>query len=161
MDIQLPQILFQIINFGVVAGALTYFLYAPVKKVLDERAAKIEEAQKAAEITIAGKHQIEEMKKKIKKDAEKEASKIIEEAVQAAQSRKKEITTEERNKVKADFTKKMEEWENEKRAYIEDIKKSFADSVVMTAEKVIQESLDKKAHTKLIDMELDQLLKAV
>jgi len=37
MDIQLPQIIFQIVNFGVVVGALTYLLYKPVKKMLDER----------------------------------------------------------------------------------------------------------------------------
>ena len=41
MDIQLPQIIYQLVNFGVVFGAVTYLLYKPVQKILDERSKRI------------------------------------------------------------------------------------------------------------------------
>jgi F0F1-type ATP synthase membrane subunit b/b' len=52
MEINFLQILFQAINFGVVFGAITFLLYKPVMKMLDERAKKIAEGQSAAEKSI-------------------------------------------------------------------------------------------------------------
>ncbi len=42
-------LLIQAVNFGVLLTALTYFLYRPVMKILDERRAKIAEGVQAAE----------------------------------------------------------------------------------------------------------------
>jgi F-type H+-transporting ATPase subunit b len=160
MDIQIPQILFQIINFGVVAGALTYFLYKPVLKVLEERSKKIEEAQKAAEVTLAEKRQIDEMKKKAQKDAEKEAAKLLEEATQAAASRKKELLAKAKEEAIAEKSKAMQSFEEEKSVMVENIQKEFNSAVVAAVEKVIG-AFDKKQHAQLIDKELDKLLERI
>jgi flagellar motility protein MotE (MotC chaperone) len=62
MEIQLAQIIFQILNFGVVLAALTYFVYKPVVKLLDERKAKIAQAAKSADEIQKEKEQLEETK---------------------------------------------------------------------------------------------------
>ena len=46
MDIQLPQIIFQLVNFGVVFGAIVYLLYKPTQKILDERAKRVADTLK-------------------------------------------------------------------------------------------------------------------
>ena len=68
MDIQLPQILFQAINFSVVMGALTFLLYKPVLKMFDERSQKISEGLKAAEAALKEKEELDQTRKKMESD---------------------------------------------------------------------------------------------
>src|SRR5438105_2555479 len=122
MDIEWSQILFQVINFGVVVGALTYLMYKPVKKMLKERSDRIEEAQKAAEITIAEKQQIEEMKKKTQRDAEKEAAKLLDQASEETAAKKKEIMAQAKKEAINEIAKMKKEWEEEKAASLQSMR---------------------------------------
>jgi len=161
MDIEFPQILFQIINFGVVAGALTYLLYKPILKILEERSKKIEEGQLAAEKAIAEQSQVEDMKKKIKQQAEREATAILEEASKAAAKNRSEVTA----KAKAEALKEVERlrsaWHDEKQKSMQDMKSQFADAVLAATQKVLGASLDTKAQSKLIDDSFSSLLKSI
>lgn len=161
MEIQLPQIIFQIINFGVVAGALTYFLYKPVKKVLAERAKRVEEGQIAAEKSIAEAQKLEELKKSSKQKAEKEASKLLEEASQSAKAQKTHVVAEAKTEALAEVEKLRTAWEEEKQADIKNMKKEFADAVIAAAERVVGNSVDAKSQAKIIDKELDNLIKSL
>lgn len=161
MDIQLPQIIFQIINFGVVTGVLTYLLYKPVKKMLDERSAKVEEAQKAAEVTIAEKHHIDEMKKKSQKEAEKEAAKILAEARASAESMEKEIVENAKKKAKADVERMYKEWEAEQAGLVKKMKSNFVNEVTSLTEKLIGGSLDSKVMAKYMDSNIEEVIKKI
>lgn len=161
MDIQLPQILFQIINFGVVVGALSYLLYKPILKVLDERAKRIEEGQKAAQKAITDQEQMEETKKQIRQKAEKEAAKLLEEAVKAADQKKSQLTAKGKEEALKEVERLREAWNEEKRKSLLDMKTAFAEAVIATSEKVIGESVNAKAQTKLIDDEFAQLIKNI
>lgn len=161
MDIQIPQILFQMINFGVVLGALSYLLYKPVLKVLDERATRIEEGQKAAEKALAEQSNIEELKKQVKQNAEKQAAQILEEAQKAAAARKTQLVAEAKQQAEAEVEKLKSQWEAEKKQLAADLEKQFVEAVLTTTEKVVSVSLDSKAQSKLIDQELAGLLKTI
>ena len=162
MDIEFPQILFQIINFGVVAGALTYLLYKPVKKILDERSQKVEDAQKAAELTLAENHQIEEMKKKIQKDAEKAAAQIMAEAKETSEKLARDMMDKTKKRADAEQERRNTEWVAEKATLVKQLKSEFADEVVNLAEKVIGTSVEKSAlSNKLIDESLVNIEKSL
>ncbi len=161
MDIQFPQILFQIINFSVVLGALVYFLYKPVQKILDERAKLVEEGQLAAQKAIAESEKFEDTKKGIKQKAEKEAAKLLEEATQSAKERREQLLAKAKEEALQEVERLRQAWNEEKRASLQNMKKEFAEAVVATAEKVIGSSLDSKAQSKLIDQELSNLLKTL
>lgn len=161
MDIQLPQILFQIINFGVVLGALSYLLYKPIMKVLDERAKKIEDAQKAAQQAIVDQEQMEGTKKQIRQKAEKEAAKILEEAQKVADQKKAHVASKAKEEALKEVDRLREAWNEEKRKSLQDMKKSFADAVIAASEKVIGESVNAKAQSKLIDDEFAKLIKSI
>jgi F-type H+-transporting ATPase subunit b len=160
MDIQLPQIVFQIINFGVVAGALTFLLYKPVKKMLQERSNRIEEAQKAAEQAIAQNKNIEEMKKKIQKQAEEKAAAQVEEAVKEAQARRKELIAQARKEAQTEAEKIVAAAQDERIAILNEAKSQFEGAVLAAVERIVG-SFDKKAQSKIIDTELENLLKKV
>ena len=161
MDIQLPQILFQIVNFSVVAGALTYLLYKPVQKIFEERADRIAQAQKAAEETLAQQSKLDEQARKIKKDAEKQAAEILEEAKQKAEARRKQMLAEAKAEADTQRSKLMDEWATEKQQMLKEMRQELVDAVIATSQKVLGEKLDKKAHSKLIDQELDAIVKTI
>lgn len=161
MEIQLPQILFQIVNFSVVVGALTYLLFKPVQKILDERSNKIAEAQKAAQAVLEEKDAIETLKKQSKRDAEKAAAAILDEAKKDADVRSQELIQKTQEHGKAQLTKLQAEWQNEKKEMVKELKAQFTDAVIATSAKVLGEKLDSKAHSKLIDQEMNTILKAL
>lgn len=159
MDIQITQIIFQVINFSVVVGALSVLLYKPVLKILEERAAKIAEAQKQAEATLAQQASLTEMKQKATTQAKKEAAQIVEEAKQTAQAQAEKIIQEAKSKSEQMLIQSRENWAAEKQQQQKALKDEFAVSVVAVSRKVMGEVFDEKTHTKLIDKELTQLLK--
>ncbi len=161
MDIQLPAILFQIVNFGVVAGGLTYLLYKPVIKILEERSRRVEEAQKAAEKTLAEHARIAETEKKAVEKAEAKASEILEKARANAKQLEKELMTQAKEKADKELEKAKQEWSARKQGLVADMQQQFTESVLATAELVIGESLDAKKHKKLLDEQLQKVAKAL
>lgn len=161
MDIQISQIIFQIINFSVVVGALTFLLYKPVLKIFDERAKRIQEGQKAAEKAIASQEKLEEMKAKAEAEIKKERAEVLEKAQTEAKSRKQTLLAEAKKEAQAEVDKLKAQWQDEKAQMIKSAKADMADAVVQTAKVVIGKSLDTKDQKKLIDTELDNLLSQI
>ncbi len=160
MEIKLDQIIFQIINFGVVFGALTYFLYKPVTKLLEERAQKVAEAEKAAAHTLHEKDEIESLKNKTKSQAEKEAAKFLEKAKEQAAQLKKELEKQAKDEIRAEKEKAMKALDADKASMTREMQKEFAQAVYVVTEKLLGKAVDKKAHADLIDKSLKELAKA-
>ncbi|MDH5533785.1 MAG: ATP synthase F0 subunit B [Candidatus Pacebacteria bacterium] len=161
MEIQISQIIFQAINFFVVFGALTYLLVKPIVKILDQRAQRVADAQKAASETLLEKEQIDAYKAKVKKATDKKAAEALDEAKQRATDKEKELINEAKDKAKAEIKKMTSDWKIEAKKQESKMKKEFEVAVLKAAEKVIGKSLDAKKHSALIDSELDALLKAI
>jgi F-type H+-transporting ATPase subunit b len=161
MDINIVQILFQLINFSVVVGAVSYLLYKPVLKILEERTSRIEQAQKAAQETLEEKERINKLEKAVIKAADKKAAEIVDAARQTA----KEIEAAAVIKAKSQANKEIEkarlDWESEKSQLIQEIQSEYVASVIATAGKVLAADLDSKKHTALIDSQLTDLLKKI
>lgn len=161
MEINGLQILFQVINFGVVFGAISFLLYKPVMKVLDERAKKIEEGQLAAQTSINEKNEIEVLKKKAKTTADKEASKLFERAELDAKELKSKLSKDARDEVKTWKEKEMKKWDLEVAGMKKEMEKQVSEMALAIASKVIGKSLDKKEHQSLISSSLKDLEKAL
>lgn len=161
MEIQVAQILFQAINFFVVFGALTFLLVKPITKILEQRAQRIADAEKAASETLLEKEQIEAYKAKVKKATDQKASDLIEEAKEKAKAKEAELMAQAKEKAKLEVEKLVQDFEKNKKKQTAQIKADFEAKVLATAEKVIGNSLDAKKHAALIDSELEALLKAI
>lgn len=158
MEIQLPQILFQVINFGVVAGALTFLLFKPVKKMLEERSQKIEEAQKAAESTLLEKKSLDETKKRLLAEAEKEAQAIVEEAKRDAKRIEKEIIAEAKAAAAGEVEKEKKLLADEYKATVKELRQSFVSEVAAMTEKVIGQAVEPKVITQKLEKDIDAVL---
>lgn len=161
MNISLPQILFQIVNFSIVLGALWYLLYKPVLKIFSERAKRIEEGQKAAQKAIEQQEKIDQMKAKTAQDLRKESAKLMQEATKEAESQKSSILEEAQKLAKVEVERMKQQWQEEQAQRVQQINQKLVDVVITASEKVIGQQLDKKAHAKLIDTELNQVLKSI
>jgi len=161
MEIQLPQIIFQIINFSVVVGALTYLLYKPIIKILEERATKIAKAEEAAAKSLSEADKIEVTKKVAKKDAEKQAQQIIEEAKITAKKQAEQIRIDAKSEGKDIIEKMKKDWQQEQNKQLKMMREEFSKAVITVSEKVMNETLNQKKHLELIDQELDSIFKSI
>lgn len=161
MEIKLAQIVFQMINFGIVFGALTFLLYKPILKIFAERAKRIEEGQKAARQAIEQQEKIDEIKNKTEQAMKQKKAALLEEAVKEAQDQKKQMLEEARVAAENEITSLKKKWEDEKSKEKAELQSQLIEVVIAASEKILQEKIDAKKHSKLIDAELSQLLKTL
>lgn len=144
MEINIYQILFQILNFGVVMYLLNKVLYKPVIKMLDDRAKKINEGMSQAEKNIKAGEEIEKTKKAEVNKARKEAGSIIAAAEVDAKKKADEIIKKAHEKAKeevANMTKAAEkEIENAKAK----LQKEAATLAAAMAKKALEGTLTAK-----------------
>lgn len=161
MDIQITQILFQAINFSVVLGALTFLLYKPVLKMFDERSQKIADGQKAAEAALKEKDELEATRKKMENDLKKERATILKTAQEEAKKTAEEIVAVARKEAKSEKSKLIDGWEKEKATLLQETKQDLANAVIAVSAKVLSKTIDTKTQQKLIDSELETILKSL
>lgn len=157
MEIDVRAIVAQIINFGILTGALTFLLLKPVKSVLEARSRRIAEGQKAAEDALAEKSKISDLRAKAEKEAKQEAKTLLSGARQEAETRKAELLAEAKAEVEATKAKMLKNLEKEKTATLKTWQDQFEKAVVEVAETVIGEALDTKKHAKLIEQGLKRI----
>jgi F-type H+-transporting ATPase subunit b len=159
MQIHWYQLLFQIINFGILIFVLNKFLYGPIVKIIDQRNKKIQDGIKAAEKNLEEKANLDEFKKRIQLKAEKEATEILNKARKQATNQSKQIMTESKEETQ-DLVKK--EFENLKEKLKDEeakMKNRIGGLVVDMTTKVLEETLSSAAQHKIIDRELKALAK--
>ena len=160
MKIDPIAILFQILNFGIFAGALWFILSKPMKKMLAERADKIQAGQKAADKALANEAESEKLREQILKDAKAQAKKELV-AVKAELTAKqaalmqeaKAAAQVEKEKLVAAFVQEQKNQEAMRR-------NEFTAAVLKVAETVTGAAIDAKQHAKLIEKGLEQIAQA-
>ncbi len=156
LGIDLPSLVAFLINFFLLLGLLTFVLYKPVTRMLDQRAAKIKESLEQAELIKQESVRAEESVKAQIEVGRKEGQAIIAQAAQTADRIKEEARAEARSEAQALIAKAQTEIEREREESFNQLRREFADLAILAAEKVIDQSLDKKAHQHLIDRVLEE-----
>lgn len=161
MDIQLPQIIFQMINFGVVLVALTYLIYKPVLKLLDDRKKKIAEAAEAAAIAIQEKENLEKIKEKTLSEAGAKAKKMEDEIRKEAKADAKLLLEQSKAEISAKENKFSSELAKLKKEELKSMESEVKKAALTIAEKVLGSSIDAKKHQKLIDDQINEIIESL
>jgi len=156
LGIDLPQLLAFVINFFLLLGLLTLVLYKPITRMLDERAGKIKESLDQAERMKEEMARAEESVKAQIEAGRKEGMAIVAQASQTGNRLKEEARAEARKEAEALIARARAEIAMEREESFNQLRREFADLAVLAAEKVIEQSLDKKAHQQLIDKVLQE-----
>lgn len=132
-------ILIQVVNFGLLMAALTYFLYKPVLKVLKEREEKIAKGVEDAEEASKAKLEATEEKQVIIASANKEAEAMTARAKEFASVKADEIVVQAKTKAEQAIKDAELRCVEIKAATIKESEAEIAKLAVLAAEKVLKE----------------------
>ena len=156
LGINLPTLLAQIINFAILLGLMYLVAYKPIMRMFDERSRKIRQSMEQTEfIKEQAAHAEEEAEKRIE-EAAKEGQEAIARAVRTGEEVKREAQQEARQEAESLIARARMEIQRERDDAIDELRKEFADLTILAAGKVIDRSLDKKAHRQLIYKVLEE-----
>jgi len=156
LGLDLATFIGQLVSFLILLGLLIYFGYKPIRKMLDERSNRIKESMEQAEATRKEYERAQmEAENRISK-AREEARLIIAEAGQFRDKLKEEARREARQEAQAIVDRARAGLERERQEIIDDLRREFADTAILAAEKMISESLDKEKHRRLIEQALEE-----
>ena len=141
----------QAINFALVIFVLYRFALKPLKKLMDERGAKIEgglqNAKKQEELLAA---QEAEYKATLEK-ARTEAAQIMKDVKTDAEKKRAEMLETAKIEAASIFAAGKKQLEGEKEKMLTDAKKELVSLVVDATEKVLGKSVNEKVEAKLVE----------
>jgi len=151
LGINVPGVVAQLINFFILLVLLRLLLYGPVMRMLDERARRVRESMETAE---ASKEQAAETEREVRgrlEEARTEGQALVGQGQEIANRIQEEARQAARQETEALLSRARREIELERDSAIAELRKEFADLSISAAEKVIGQSLDRRAHQRLID----------
>ena len=151
LGINLPSLIVFVVNFIILFVILSLVAYKPIVKMLNERQAKIKESMEQAEKIRQETARTEEEIKAHLEKARKEGQGVITQATQIGERLKEEAKQGARQEAKSLIDKARGEIQRERDKSMEELRAEFADIAILAAEKVINETLDKKKHKKIIE----------
>lgn len=157
LGINVPGLIAQIVNFGLLLVLLSLVLYKPVLRMLDQRAARIRESLQQAEAVKQDMAKAEQQVQAHLDEARQEGQVLIGQAAQLGERLKEEARQEARHEADAIISRARSEIQMERDEAIAELRRQFADLTILAAGKVINRSLDKQAHKELIDEVLESV----
>ena len=156
LGINLPVLVTQVVTFIILLFILRLVAYKPIMRMLDERSQRIKESMEQAESIKEQSARAEEEVKKQLGTASREGQERITRAVQAGEEVKKKAQEEARQEAEALINRARTEIQRERDEAIGEVRREFADLTILAAGKVIDRSLDKEEHRRLIDEVLEE-----
>ena len=156
LGINMPTLLAQLINVAILFGLLYLVAYRPIMRMLDERSRKVKESMEQTEFIKQQAERAEEETAKRIEAAGKEGEEVIARAMRTGDEVKREAQQQSKQEAETLIARARAEIQHERDEAIGDLRKEFADLTVLAAGKVIDRTLDKKAHRQIIDKVLEE-----
>lgn len=135
-------ILIQVVNFGILAGALWYFLYTPVLKILKDREDKIRRGIEDAEAAGKTRAEADTTRQEIIKEAHTEATHIVNRGTLHAEEKASTLLNEAHEKAARDITEAQKTATELKAQALKESEAEIAKLAILGAEKILREKLD-------------------
>lgn len=157
ISVNLWQMLASLANLVILFLIVKKFLYKPVKKMMNERRSAIDrdfsEANEAKQSALSDKAFYEEKLK----SADSEAEEILNNAVDVAKAREKEIIDDANEKARGIIKRAEADAILEKQKAREEIKKEIVEVSTLISEKMLEREISADDHEKLIDSFIDNI----
>lgn len=132
-------LIIQMVNFGLLVAGLTYFLYGPIMKMIDERRAKISEGMRAYETSEQTIKDAEAKSDEMIGAAGREAEHLVSEAKSRAGERGTEIVKAAEQKADATLKDAIARAHEEHRKALAAGEKDIARAAMLAAEKILRQ----------------------
>ena len=156
LGINLSTLIAQIVNFLILFGLLYLVAYKPIMRIFDERSRRIKESMEQTEVIKEQAANADEEFKKRLEAAGREGQELISRAMRTGEEAGRKVQQDARQEAEVIIEKARLEIQRERDEVIDELRKEFTDLTIEAAGKVIERSLDKEAHRKLIDKVLEE-----
>jgi F-type H+-transporting ATPase subunit b len=146
----------QVVNFVILFVVLYFFAYKRILKVLDDRSARIKESMDQTELIKDQAARAEEESRQSIEAGIKEGQDLLNRATRTGEELRRQAQQKAQQDAEALINRARDEIQRERDDAVGALRREFADLTIMAAEKVIDHSLDKKAHREIIDKVLDE-----
>ena len=151
LGISLKEFIFYLINFLILMGVLTRFLYKPFLNMLATRKQSIKDALDNAElINRRADEKMEQYSKRISK-VEEESREIIRTAKIQADAQARDIIEDARKEAGDIIAKAEKTIEKEKEKAMEEMKQEIAVLAVMAAEKIVEREIQRAGQEAIVE----------
>ena len=154
LGINLIGLITQVIGFVAIVVLLTWLLYKPLLRVLDQRSEKIKESLEASERAREEAAKSQEAMQQQLEESRAEGQQLIAQARDVADRFREEELAKAREEISAQRSRAEADIQRERDAAVEDIRREFAGLAVTAAERVVRRSLDDDGHEELIEQVL-------
>jgi len=150
LGVDLPSVVWHLINFVILIFILQRFLYRPILNMLDQRAARIRDSLAEAEKVRADTASLEERSRSILDDARRESQEIVNNANRNAERILSEARTAAQQEGERLLERAKSDLSREREQAFEELRGQIADLAVLAAGQVVRHSMDDAAHRQLI-----------
>ena len=151
LGLNIPVLIAQLVNFFLLLVVLRLFLYKPILEMLDRRSQRIREGLQAAEQSKEQAAQTEQEVAAQLAEARSQGQTLLAQAQESANRVQEEARAQARREAEILLERARSEIQLERDQAIAELRAQFADLTVAAAEKVINQSLDRQAHRRLIE----------
>ncbi len=157
LGISLHEIIFAIVNFLILVGVLTKFLYKPYLNMIDARQQSIKDSfAHAADTNRLADEKMDQYNKRIA-NAENEGREIIKNAKVKAEAQANDIIAEA-TKEAADIKLRAEkEVERQRAKAMSEMKSEIAAMAVLVAERVLEREMAQTGQAQYIDSVIEEV----
>lgn len=159
LNIAIVELGINIVTFLIALFILWKIFYKPLMKALETRRRKIEQTIEAAE---NNKSEMEKLKSEYETkilEVQKKVDELIKEAVKNGQRTKDEIIAEARDEAKKVLSNTQSKLLDEKEKMLKELKEEVVRLAILSAEKIIQTTMNKEIQTKVVNDFLNKLEK--
>jgi F-type H+-transporting ATPase subunit b len=149
--------LVEVIVFLVMLGVLAKWAYPPIIRAAEARSKQIEAGVRAAQESEKRLNEVKAEVEKILDDARGQAREILDRARREASLEQAEARAKARTEAQAILDKAKADIAVERDRALQDLRNQVATLVVATAGKVLGQSIDEKAHQRLIEESLAKI----
>jgi F-type H+-transporting ATPase subunit b len=158
--VDLPKLLFQVINFLLLLYLLNRFLFKRVLALLDERQAKISKGLEDAEAAARDRELAHAEREAALDEARKEAQAMIARATKIADDSRAEILAEAKAQAEKVTARATEEINAEKDRAMAELRATVADLALEAAAKLVRSEMDSNTQRRLVEEFLTEVTPA-
>jgi F-type H+-transporting ATPase subunit b len=157
LKLEFGTMLVQLVVFLVLLWLVKRFAMKPLMKVLNDRQAHIENQISSAEEANKQASRVVEEQKQALQDAKKAAHEMLEQAKLTSTKQAEQILADSRKEANRIKDEAMRDIENEKNKAIAVLKSQVSAMSVMIASKIIEKQVDEKSQEQLIEKYLKEV----
>lgn len=151
LGISLTEFIFYLINFLILVGVLTKFLYKPFLNVMETRKQSIKDVLDNAELTNRrADEKMQNYNKRIAR-AEEEGREIIKEAKIKADAQARQIIEDAQTEAGEIMSKAERTIEREREKAMEEMRQEIAALALLAAEKIVEHEIQRVGQEAIVD----------